>query len=67
MHLPALIRDAFGVSRSEARRLLSQGGVRLDGEALDGAELDLPADRLDGAVLQVGKRRFKRLRRPVRD
>ena len=67
VHLPALIRDHFGVSGSEARRLLSQGGVRLDGEALDGAELDLAAARLDGAVLQLGKRRFKRFRRPVRD
>jgi tyrosyl-tRNA synthetase len=37
--------------------------VKLDGEALDGSELDLPAERLDGAVIQLGKRRFKRLRR----
>ena len=63
VHLPALIRDLFGVSGAEARRLLAQGGVRLDGETLDGDELDLPAERLDGAVLQVGKRRFKRLRK----
>jgi tyrosyl-tRNA synthetase len=67
VHLPALIRDHFGVSGAEARRLLSQGGVRLDGEALDGAELDLEAARLDGAVLQLGKRRFKRFRRPAGD
>jgi tyrosyl-tRNA synthetase len=63
IHLPALIRDNFGVSGAEARRLLAQGGVRLDGTPLDGADLDLPADRLDGAVLQLGKRRFKRFRR----
>ena len=50
-----------GSRRSEARRLLAQGGVRLDGEPLGADELDLPADRLDGAVLQVGKRRFRRL------
>ena len=62
VHLPALIADLFGLSRSEARRLLSQGGVRLNGEPLDGNVLDLPAARLDGAVLQVGKRRFRRLR-----
>ena len=54
--------EAFGLSRSEARRLLTQGGVRLDGDELDGATLDVPADRLDGAVLQVGRRRFKKLR-----
>jgi tyrosyl-tRNA synthetase len=62
VHLPALIRDHFGVSGSEARRLLAQGGVKLDGEVLDGGELDVPAARLDGAVLQLGKRRFKRFR-----
>jgi tyrosyl-tRNA synthetase len=63
VHLPALIAEAFGRSRSEARRLLTQGGVRLDGEALGEADLDVAADRLDGRVLQVGKRQFRRLRR----
>jgi tyrosyl-tRNA synthetase len=63
VHLPALLADAFGVSRSEARRLLGQAGVRLDGEALGDDPLDLPAERLDGAVIQLGKRRLKRLRR----
>jgi tyrosyl-tRNA synthetase len=63
VHLPALLAEAFGVSRSEARRLLSQAGVRLDGEALDGSDLDVAPERLDGAVIQLGKRRFKRLRR----
>ena len=62
VHLPALIAEEFGVSRAQARRLLAQGGVRLDGTALSPDALDLPAARLDGAVLQVGKRRFKRLR-----
>jgi tyrosyl-tRNA synthetase len=63
VHVPALLAEAFGVSRSEARRLLSQAGVRLDGEALDESSLDLPPERLDGAVIQLGKRRFRRLRR----
>jgi tyrosyl-tRNA synthetase len=62
-HVPALIAELFGGSRSEARRLLGQGGVKLDGEALGPEDQDLPAERLDGAVLQVGKRRFRRLRR----
>ena len=61
-HLPAVIAEAFGVSRSEARRQLGQGGVRLDGEPLSGDELDLEAERLDGAVLQVGRRQFRRIR-----
>jgi len=63
VHLPALIAELFGGSRSEARRLLGQGGVRLDGRALGADDQDLPAEELDGALLQVGKRRFRRLRR----
>ena len=63
VHLPALLADAFGLSRSEGRRLVAQGGVRLDGEPLDQAALDVAAERLDGVVLQVGRRRFRRLRR----
>jgi len=62
VHMPALMAEHFGVSRSEARRLLAQGGVKLGGEVLSEADLDLPAERLDGAVLQLGKRRFKRFR-----
>jgi tyrosyl-tRNA synthetase len=65
VHLPALLRDHFGMSSSEARRLLAGGGVRLDGEQLSGDDLDLPAERLAGAVLQVGKRRHKRFRSPA--
>jgi tyrosyl-tRNA synthetase len=62
VHVPALVRDHFGLSSSEARRLLGQGGIRLDGEQLGPGDLDLPAERLSGAVLQVGKRRHKRFR-----
>jgi len=62
VHLPALLRDAFGISASEGRRLLAAGGVRLDGEPLPGDALDLADDGLDGSVLQVGRRRFRRLR-----
>jgi len=63
VHLPALLADAFGVSRSEARRSLEQGGVKLDGEPLSGEPLDRPLPELDGRVLQLGKRRFARLTR----
>ena len=59
IHLPALLADAFGISTSEARRLIAQGGVKFDGEAV--SELDVPRERLAGAVLQAGKRRFVRL------
>ena len=62
VHLPAAIATAFGRSRSEARRMLAQGGVRLDKEPLAPDALDLPSVELDGRVLQLGKRHFRRLR-----
>ncbi|MEV4419935.1 tyrosine--tRNA ligase [Patulibacter sp. NPDC049589] len=61
VHLPALIAEAFGVSRSEARRAITQGGVKVDGEPWPQDVLDTDADRLADAVLQLGKRRFARL------
>jgi tyrosyl-tRNA synthetase len=62
VHLPLLIAGAFGVSSSEGRRLIQQGAVKLDGEPVPAEPLDLDAATLDGRVLQVGKRRFCRLR-----
>lgn len=62
VHLPAALAEAFGVSRSEARRILSQGGVKQDGEPMPPEPLDYPASDLDGSVLQMGKRRFRRIR-----
>jgi len=62
LHLPAVIADAFERSRSEARRMLAQGGVKLDGETVEGGVLDVPSASLDGRVLQLGKRHFRRLR-----
>ena len=60
VHVPALIADAFGRSRSEARRMLAQGAVRVDGDPL--TDVDVDGARLDGRVLQVGKRQFRRVR-----
>jgi tyrosyl-tRNA synthetase len=61
VHLPAVLVETLGVgSTSEARRLISQGGVKVDGEVV--SELDLPRSRLGGALVQAGKRRFVRFR-----
>ncbi len=62
VHLPALLREAFSISGSEARRMLQQGAVRLDGERLPAEPADVPRTDLEGRVLQLGKRRFARLR-----
>jgi tyrosyl-tRNA synthetase len=57
--LPALIRSVFGVSGGEARRMIEQGAVRVDGEVI--AEQEVPRADLGGKILKVGKRRFARL------
>jgi tyrosyl-tRNA synthetase len=62
VHLPALLGQAFGISSSEARRGLAQGGVRLDGVAVGNGSLDVDIDEVDGKVLQLGKRRFARVK-----
>jgi tyrosyl-tRNA synthetase len=60
VHLPALLVHGLGIaSTSEARRLIQQGGVKLNGEPAGG--VDLPREALAGALLQVGKRKFARL------
>jgi tyrosyl-tRNA synthetase len=59
LHLPKLLADhGLAPSTSEARRLIAQHAVRLDGEVVE--ELDLPRVRLEGALLQAGRRRFLR-------
>jgi tyrosyl-tRNA synthetase len=59
LHLPKLLTDSLGIgSTSEARRLIAQGGVKLNGEPV--ADLDVPRERLRGALVQAGKRRFVR-------
>jgi tyrosyl-tRNA synthetase len=59
VHLPALIRELFGLSTSDARRLIAQGGVKVNGAPT--GDLDLPRAELAGALIQVGKRQFARL------
>ncbi|HEU5370786.1 MAG TPA: tyrosine--tRNA ligase [Gaiellaceae bacterium] len=60
VHLPALLVEQLGISStSEARRLIQQGGVKVNGDPATG--LDMSRGELAGALLQVGKRRFARL------
>ena len=61
VHLPALLVALFHIpSTSEARRLIAQGGVKLDGAVV--SDLDVPRNALEGALLQAGKRQFVRFR-----
>jgi tyrosyl-tRNA synthetase len=61
IHLPAFLVSRLGESSSHWRRLIDQGGVKLDGEPVAG--YDVPWADLDGATLQAGKRQFLRLLR----
>jgi tyrosyl-tRNA synthetase len=68
IQLPKLISEGFGISSSEARRLIKGGGVRLDGEKVPPETIGMPSAELVGRVLQVGKRRFLSLvDRPAED
>lgn len=61
VHMPALLVDELGVgSRSEARRMLQQGGVSVDGELV--RDIDVDAATLEGRVVRAGKKRFARIR-----
>jgi tyrosyl-tRNA synthetase len=62
VHLPALLVELGIRSTSEARRLIAQGGVRVNGEAI--TDLDVPRATLEGGLVQAGKRRFARLTVP---
>ena len=59
VYLPELLKAQFGQSNSHWRRVIEQGGVRIDGDPV--TELELPAERLAGAVIQAGKRQFLRV------
>ncbi|MHB0979770.1 MAG: tyrosine--tRNA ligase [Thermoleophilia bacterium] len=56
-----LVEIGLASSNADARRLIEQGGVRLDGEAVADAAAELEPERLRGAVLQAGRRRFIRI------
>jgi len=59
VHIASLIRDVFDVSGAEARRLVDQGAVKVDGKPVVSQEV--ARSDLVGKVLKVGKRRFARL------
>ncbi len=65
LELPAFLADVAGLtkSRSEARRLIDQGAVRINGERVTGYTVE--SSDLHGAVIQVGKRRFVKVETPL--
>jgi tyrosyl-tRNA synthetase len=49
-------------SNKEGLRKIQQGGVRLDGEVVIDADLEVTPAEVDGKTLQLGKRNWARLR-----
>jgi tyrosyl-tRNA synthetase len=63
VRLAAVLHDAGLVqSNREGARMITQGAVKRDGEPVTDPELTLPAADLDGVILQVGKRKWVRIR-----
>ncbi len=58
-----LVQAGLAKSLSDARRLVEQKGVKVDGKLLDAADVELSPEELDGAVIQKGKRHFVRVRK----
>ena len=62
VYVAKLLADAgLAQSAGEARRLIDGGGVRINGEALAAKEYNVAPGKLQGAILQVGKRKFAKL------
>jgi tyrosyl-tRNA synthetase len=61
--LPRLLAETgLAPSLAEARRLIEQGGVRVDGEKVSRVETEIEVSRERAPLIQVGKRRFLRVR-----
>ncbi len=58
-----LVLAGLAGSTSEGRRLIAQGGVRLDGREVSDQDYEVLAEELDGLVIQKGKRHFRRIKR----
>ncbi len=62
MLLSRLLREAgLAASNSEARRLIQQGGVRVDGEVVRDVKAEVATGPGSTVLLQAGKRRFARV------
>ncbi|BBL78774.1 tyrosine--tRNA ligase [Rubrobacter xylanophilus] len=56
-----ITRAGFAATNNEARRFVRGRAVRINGEVVEDERVSLPTEKLSGAVLQVGKRRYARL------
>lgn len=60
--VPIIVKAGFAKTNSEARRLIQGGAVRINGKVVTDENVKLSDEELEGAILQVGKRRYARLK-----
>ncbi len=58
--IDALVSSGLVSSKSDARRQIQQGGVKVDGEVIKDHEYFVSIKK-DGVLLQKGKRHFRKL------
>jgi len=56
-----IVKVEFAPSKGEARRLVMQGGVSIDGEKINDIKTSIKIK--DGQILKVGKRKFAKLKK----
>jgi tyrosyl-tRNA synthetase len=57
-----LLQTNLAASKGEARRLIEQGGVKIDGEKVSNAQFEIELNAEKGLIIQVGKRKFLRIK-----
>ncbi len=53
-----LVRVNFAATRSEARRLIAEGGISVDGELVEDVNMEIDPEELKGKIIQKGRRKF---------
>jgi tyrosyl-tRNA synthetase len=59
--IEVMVDSGLASSKSEARRLIAQGGVKIEGKKVDDPEVEFDMDYLDNKIIQRGKRYFKKI------
>jgi tyrosyl-tRNA synthetase len=56
-----LVKCKLAASNGEARRLISQGAIKIGGNKVDDVNSEIDVNYVDGKVIQKGKRHFRRI------
>ena len=56
-----LVGSGLVSSNGEARRMIKQGAIKLDGRKIDDDSMEIRVEEIDRKILQKGKRHFKRI------